>query len=95
MKLSNESRVEKLEKGLKIGKELSHHDKLIIDYRLTQIEFGFDVDGDGAMEIMQWRDKLGKIRWDKLMREIKQNNRLAKDMKADNPAYWQRLANHE
>lgn len=94
MRLSTESRIQKIEESLKVNKELSHHDKLMVDYRLTQLEYGFDFDGNSALEIMQWRDKLGKVRWDKLMRELKQS-RLATDKKADNPFSWKRLASHE
>lgn len=94
MRLSTESRIQKIEKGLKTDKELTHHDRLMIDYRLTQIEYGFDTEGEAAFEIMGWIEKLGKTKWDRVMKELTKRT-VSKDKQADNPFSWKRLVNHE
>lgn len=87
---SLEYEVAQLRKKIKNGKDLTEHDKLMIEYRLLQIEYGFDNEGEASKELAAWTKVLGPKRMLEIEKEIKEKNRLA--TKNNKPAFgWKGL----
>lgn len=78
--VSIDSRLKILERNAKRKDNVSHMDKLKIDYLFSQVQFGFG-DDRTLEEIAQWTRVLGAKRIEELQEEQKEKERLAKEKK--------------
>lgn len=89
-KLSLESIVEQLRKKSKKSKVLTPHNRFIIETRLTQVKYGFDIDQEASAELALWTKILGGKKMIQIEREMIEREKLAaKDNKT--PRGWEML----
>lgn len=89
-KLSLESIVEQLKKKRKKNKDLTWQNRLIIENKLMQVKYGFDIDGLASADLADWIKRLGAKKMVQLNEEMKKREQLAaKDNKT--PRGWEVL----